>query len=176
MQAKYKLIVTLALLLNLAVLLAACGNEATPAPLPTATAVPSPTLAPSPTPFTAASYSGTWQGVVVQPSVGSFPIIMVLTDLKFDGIVGAMDYPTQKCSFSLRMTDTQKGKYVLKEKLEHNEPGAGCTDNGSANIRLTPEGTMSWEWFYADGKPGAYGTLARRNDYPFLPTRNPYSY
>jgi hypothetical protein len=148
----------LTVLLGLSLLLGACGDVITPTVAPTPT-VPATTPTPSPVPTSA--YVGTWRGQVVQPNFGSYEVIMVITDLKFNVAVGGTDYPSLECGYSLSLIDTLGGKYVLREKMERIKNPGTCIEGGTIQVQLNPNGGLTWEWFFPDGRSGAYSVLSR---------------
>lgn len=158
-KAARPLLLASILWLTLGFMLGACGDF-TATPVPTTAAVP--TSTPAPTSVANPAYVGTWQGKVVQPNFGSYEVLMVITELKYDSVVGGTEYPSLECGFSLRLIDIKGGKYILREKIERVKPTGGCIDGGAIHISLNSDGNLVWEWYFPDGKTGAYAVLTKQ--------------
>lgn len=104
-------------------------------------------------------FVGVWQGTVVDPDFGSYPVIMTLASMKEGTVVGTIEYPKLHCGGLLTSIKLESHTFILKEQLEHGKEK--CVDGGSIHLNLNDKDNLGWEWFHPDGKKGAYSTLTR---------------
>lgn len=99
-----------------------------------------------------------WEGSLEQPGYGSYTVILRIDPLKNRGIIGTTNYPSLGCSGSLTLQNKTDEEHVLIETIQS---GEGRCSDGKIKIKRTDQSTLSFNWYYANGKPGAFGTLGK---------------
>lgn len=107
-------------------------------------------------------FAGRWAGMVERkiPPVFAYPAQMSLAGQTPSGRVGSSEYPSLGCGGGLfREGPAGVGNLVVVERLEHGQQS--CADGGTIRVALNVNGTLDWQWHFADGTLGATGTLSR---------------
>lgn len=102
---------------------------------------------------------GTWQGYVVQPGAEPYSTTMRVSLPSSRGTCGTVDYPELGCGGELHdCNDQGDGSYRMLERINRGQQR--CVDGGIIEVRPSA-GSLSWAWFYPDGRAGASATLSR---------------
>lgn len=101
---------------------------------------------------------GIWEGSLEQPGYGSYTVILQIDPLKNRGIIGTTNYPSLGCSGSLTLQNKTDEEQVLIETIQS---GEGRCRDGKIKIKRTDQSTLSFNWYHANGRPGASGTLGK---------------
>jgi hypothetical protein len=114
------------------------------------------------------SIVGRWQGRVVQPGtppystiMQAYSTIMQVNEPRSRGTCGTVDYPELGCGGELHDCKEQSdGSYRMLERINRGQQQQRCFDGGTIQVQLSG-GSLTWAWFYPDGREGAAGTLSR---------------
>ncbi|MCB9946381.1 MAG: hypothetical protein H6842_00980 [Rhodospirillaceae bacterium] len=71
-----------------------------------------------------------------------------------------IDYPSLNCGGVLELLTAEKMVARFHERLTYGLEG--CIDGGQVELRVTPEGGLSYRWWYLAGEDSAQGALERR--------------
>ncbi len=105
-----------------------------------------------------AAFRGEWHGAAVQyDSLGQSSWTMrILLDEKLPSV----EYKSLGCTAALELLDCEGNTVRFREHFTPDH-GKRCVDGGITELTLITDTSARFSWYFADGRPGAVGSLFR---------------
>ena len=113
-----------------------------------------PACATTPQPVSHVGLEGTWEGSGVQDNNTTWTIKVTIAQSN-----SSIDYPSLNCGGTLKLIDRQRERMEFRESLTYGL--SNCVNGGKTVIVKVGANQAKYEWYYANGKRGATGTLTR---------------
>jgi hypothetical protein len=101
-------------------------------------------------------YAGVWRGSVTRSDSGKAGVLLAITG-KTGAIAGTVAYPDRSCGGVLVFRTISSGSIDVTEMITYGHDR--CLNNGQTTLKISPEGTMSFEWRHPDRPQTAAGSL-----------------
>jgi hypothetical protein len=104
------------------------------------------------------SYSGTWQGRVIQKGIDAPPYLVVINfeaanpiaDFAVGDRLAQIDYPDLQCGGHLTVIEVRGDRLRAKEQISYGQ--RQCVDGGLVSLQMNDQnqtGSLAYDWTYA---------------------------
>lgn len=106
----------------------------------------------------ATSFTGAWKCTAEETDDSPrYPVTLNLSKGEQGEVCGTVQYPSLNCSGNLICGAPREREAEYVEKITSGREF--CVDNGTVRMKRSNADAAEWQWFFPDGRLGAYATL-----------------